>query len=179
MSHRSRSISARSFELCAAGRTLVDIGISDIRPTPVRLMTSARPIRSGGCFYINCIRRIAVIRRHGYPAPPRGIRGGGTAAGHRIRDPFYADLPPAAPPKAYRYDRRWQPLDQANTGCPPPASTKKNDRPQSLSFNHRTHAPIQCTLRRVGDSNPRYSYPYGSLANYWFQPLTQLSGPLI
>ena len=56
---------------------------------------------------------------------------------------------------------------------------KKNDRPQSLSFNHHTHAPIQCTLRRVGDSNPRYSYPYGSLANYWFQPLTQLSGPLI
>lgn len=112
MSHRSRSISARSFELCAAGRTLVDIGVSDIRPTPVRLMTSARPIRSGGCFYINCIRRIAVIRRHGYPAPPRGIRGGGTAAGHRIRDPFYADLPPAALPTAYRHNRRWQPLDR-------------------------------------------------------------------
>ena len=29
--------------------------------------------------------------------------------------------------------------------------------------------------RKLGDSNPRYSYPYGSLANYWFQPLTQTS----
>ena len=76
MSHRSRSISARSFELCAAGPPLVDDQISGSSPTSVRLMTSARPIRSGGCFYINCIRRIAVIRRHGYPAPPRGIRGG-------------------------------------------------------------------------------------------------------
>ncbi|MEA4903868.1 MAG: hypothetical protein VB090_03355, partial [Petrimonas sp.] len=25
------------------------------------------------------------------------------------------------------------------------------------------------------DSNPRYSYPYGSLANCWFQPLTHTS----
>ena len=29
--------------------------------------------------------------------------------------------------------------------------------------------------RREGDSNPRYSHPYGSLANCWFQPLTHLS----
>ena len=29
--------------------------------------------------------------------------------------------------------------------------------------------------RKLGDSNPRYGYPYGSLANYWFQPLTQTS----
>jgi hypothetical protein len=29
--------------------------------------------------------------------------------------------------------------------------------------------------RREGDSNPRYSYPYGSLANCWFKPLTHLS----
>ena len=27
-------------------------------------------------------------------------------------------------------------------------------------------------LRWEGDSNPRYSYPYVSLANWWFQPLT-------
>ena len=26
------------------------------------------------------------------------------------------------------------------------------------------------------DSNPRYGCPYGSLANYWFQPLTHLTG---
>ncbi len=30
-------------------------------------------------------------------------------------------------------------------------------------------------LRRKGDSNPRYSYPYDSLANCWFKPLTHLS----
>jgi hypothetical protein len=30
-------------------------------------------------------------------------------------------------------------------------------------------------VRREGDSNPRYSYPYGSLANCWFKPLTHLS----
>ena len=37
---------------------------------------------------------------------------------------------------------------------------------------------IVCILflwRRKGDSNPRYSYPYDSLANCWFQPLTHLS----
>ena len=33
-------------------------------------------------------------------------------------------------------------------------------------------------LRKLGDSNPRYSHPYGSLANYWFQPLTQTSSVL-
>ena len=31
--------------------------------------------------------------------------------------------------------------------------------------------------RKLGDSNPRYGYPYGSLANCWFQPLTQTSNP--
>ena len=30
-------------------------------------------------------------------------------------------------------------------------------------------------VRKLGDSNPRYGYPYGSLANCWFQPLTQTS----
>ena len=34
---------------------------------------------------------------------------------------------------------------------------------------------LQRKQRKLGDSNPRYSYPYGSLANYWFQPLTQTS----
>ena len=29
--------------------------------------------------------------------------------------------------------------------------------------------------RKVGDSNPRYGNPYVSLANWWFQPLTQPS----
>ena len=31
-------------------------------------------------------------------------------------------------------------------------------------------------LRKRGDSNPRYGYPYVSLANWWFQPLTHTSG---
>ena len=31
-------------------------------------------------------------------------------------------------------------------------------------------------LRRGRDSNSWYGYPYGSLANCWFQPLTHLSG---
>ena len=31
------------------------------------------------------------------------------------------------------------------------------------------------SLRKVGDSNPRYGNPHGSLANCWFQPLTQPS----
>ena len=30
-------------------------------------------------------------------------------------------------------------------------------------------------LRKEGDSNPRYGYPHGSLANCWFQPLTHPS----
>ena len=30
-------------------------------------------------------------------------------------------------------------------------------------------------LRKEGDSNPRYGYPYDSLANCWFQPLTHPS----
>ncbi len=31
--------------------------------------------------------------------------------------------------------------------------------------------------RKLGDSNPRYPNRYGSLANCWFQPLTQTSLP--
>ncbi len=31
------------------------------------------------------------------------------------------------------------------------------------------------TVRREGDSNPRYPYEYVSLANWWFQPLTHPS----
>ena len=34
---------------------------------------------------------------------------------------------------------------------------------------------IITVLRKLGDSNPRYGYPYDSLANCWFQPLTQTS----
>ena len=34
---------------------------------------------------------------------------------------------------------------------------------------------FQTIQRKLGDSNPRYGYPYGSLANCWFQPLTQTS----
>ena len=40
---------------------------------------------------------------------------------------------------------------------------------------------LRCALREIpsvrkeGDSNPRYGNPYGSLANCWFQPLTHPS----
>ena len=37
------------------------------------------------------------------------------------------------------------------------------------------HFDTSSFLRKLGDSNPRYGYPYGSLANCWFQPLTQTS----
>ena len=33
--------------------------------------------------------------------------------------------------------------------------------------------------RREGDSNPRYGYPYDSLANCWFKPLTHLTLPYL
>ena len=36
-------------------------------------------------------------------------------------------------------------------------------------------SPPSKPVRRGGDSNPRYSFPYGSLANCWYQPLTHLS----
>ena len=36
-------------------------------------------------------------------------------------------------------------------------------------------AAVSCLLRKLGDSNPRYGNPYVSLANWWFQPLTQTS----
>ena len=34
---------------------------------------------------------------------------------------------------------------------------------------------VSFLLRKRGDSNPRYGYPYVSLANWWFQPLTHTS----
>lgn len=36
-------------------------------------------------------------------------------------------------------------------------------------------AGLHFNLRKRGDSNPRYGYPYVSLANWWFQPLTHPS----
>ncbi len=46
---------------------------------------------------------------------------------------------------------------------------------QSRRANRTTLYPENDNLRREGDSNPRYRFQYGSLANYWFQPLTHLS----
>ena len=37
---------------------------------------------------------------------------------------------------------------------------------------------LLASLRKLGDSNPRYGNPHGSLANCWFQPLTQTSLPV-
>ena len=42
--------------------------------------------------------------------------------------------------------------------------------------NKRTALSNQSSsLRKKGDSNPRYPYEYDSLANCWFQPLTHPS----
>ena len=44
----------------------------------------------------------------------------------------------------------------------------------SLSEGFRKYLLLN-SWRKLGDSNPRYGYPYDSLANCWFQPLTQTS----
>ena len=41
-------------------------------------------------------------------------------------------------------------------------------------FKERSRREIP-SVRKEGDSNPRYGNPYGSLANCWFQPLTHPS----
>ena len=56
-----------------------------------------------------------------------------------------------------------------------------SSRASSLFTSHKTEARPSMTawhsypVRREGDSNPRYGYPYGSLANCWFKPLTHRS----
>ena len=50
-------------------------------------------------------------------------------------------------------------------------SAVRGPRPRPLDES----AMFQEPKRKLGDSNPRYGYPYGSLANCWFQPLTQTS----
>ncbi len=42
-------------------------------------------------------------------------------------------------------------------------------------INNPADGGVSHVLRREGDSNPRYGYPYGSLANCWFKPLTHRS----
>ncbi len=47
---------------------------------------------------------------------------------------------------------------------------------REVAKNKRTALNIQSSsLRKKGDSNPRYPYEYDSLANCWFQPLTHPS----
>ena len=51
----------------------------------------------------------------------------------------------------------------------------------TLRWIHHLPRKYKYTLtlrRKVGDSNPRYGNPYVSLANWWFQPLTQPSKSL-
>ena len=50
---------------------------------------------------------------------------------------------------------------------------KKKARATQYHPHFSPYLPI--CLRKVGDSNPRYGNPYVSLANWWFQPLTQPS----
>ena len=48
-----------------------------------------------------------------------------------------------------------------------------------VKINNPAGAGFIQSLRREGDSNPRYSFPYGSLANCWFKPLTHLSNKIM
>ena len=54
-------------------------------------------------------------------------------------------------------------------------SAVRGPRPRPLDESAMS---LRYEARKLGDSNPRYGYPYGSLANCWFQPLTQTSGML-
>ena len=51
-------------------------------------------------------------------------------------------------------------------------SAVRGPRPRPLDESAMS---LRYEERKLGDSNPRYGYPYGSLANCWFQPLTQTS----
>ena len=53
-----------------------------------------------------------------------------------------------------------------------PCSMRERHVSQPLDESAKYGAKIK---RKLGDSNPRYGYPHGSLANCWFQPLTQTS----
>ena len=53
--------------------------------------------------------------------------------------------------------------------------TKNESHLTLIFFVRRYGYSTFYALRRRGDSNPRYSYPYDSLANCWFKPLTHLS----
>ena len=56
---------------------------------------------------------------------------------------------------------------------------KKHDENKKKMFNFTGQTSISFIFlvfqRRERDSNSRYSFPYDSLANCWFQPLTHLS----
>ena len=56
------------------------------------------------------------------------------------------------------------------------ATTKQNQK-EYTKGHKKNSANWRSSIRKrkLGDSNPRYGYPYGSLANCWFQPLTQTS----
>jgi hypothetical protein len=57
----------------------------------------------------------------------------------------------------------------------PPPLMKASFQRVVGEINNPADGGVSDTLRREGDSNPRYGYPYGSLANCWFKPLTHRS----
>ena len=59
---------------------------------------------------------------------------------------------------------------------PLPSAKHKKRRSLAVSSFRLFLFFLEHLLRKRGDSNPRYSYPYDSLANCWFQPLTHPSG---
>ena len=70
---------------------------------------------------------------------------------------------------------RPRPLDEG--------AIKKSDRDRIQTCNRLIRSQLLYSVelrghyywRKLGDSNPRYGNPYVSLANWWFQPLTQTS----
>jgi hypothetical protein len=57
----------------------------------------------------------------------------------------------------------------------PPTLMKASFQRVAGEINNPADGGVSDSLRREGDSNPRYGYPYGSLANCWFKPLTHRS----
>ena len=82
----------------------------------------------------------------------------------------------------FAHDPQWKALQHMNdlTGLIYFTSSAFEDKPSTRcryinNPNRLLAVGIIHVLRREGDSNPRYGYPYGSLANCWFKPLTHRS----
>ncbi len=64
---------------------------------------------------------------------------------------------------------------EANSNIESDINEKHCETFASQCFVFWQDLPLCLVVRKRGDSNPRYGYPYVSLANWWFQPLTHTS----